>query len=519
MLQAFVAPEVRAHFLEQASALAVPLHTWSVAARAQVSLQRDPDVWQSWRALAIGPAVGLELQPGDSLILDFGEHLVGELCWQASAGCRLRLEPAEVIAELGDSWDEFPAVFGDGSQPERRWSPHELNAEAGAGRQRHRHTLRYLRVTLLASAAEVVRFDDWQVLACSTAPEAVLPPLPVMSPRDAAIDRICQLTLRNCLQDVSEDGPKRDRRLWLGDLRLQALLDAHTFESHDLVRRCLYLHAGCTDESGLVPPCVFMYPEPHFRATPIPDYAALFGPTLADYHRASGDDAAARELLPVAVRQCELLAAYLDTDGVWRDPGDLWLFIDWCNELNRETAEHATLAYACGQVAELATRLGEVDMAQGLQRRRADLITAALRHLRDDASGLFVSGPERQVSVASQVWMILAGVVSPAEGAELLRQTLGQDGVVQPGCPYLEHHLLEALLICDQAESARARLELIWGGMLDHGADTFWEVFDPSDPHRSPYHSHLFNSYCHAWSCTPAWFLRHPTYGPLLLER
>lgn len=30
-------------------------------------------------------------------------------------------------------------------------------------------------------------------------------------------------TLADCMQDVFEDGPKRDRRLWLGDLRLQAL--------------------------------------------------------------------------------------------------------------------------------------------------------------------------------------------------------------------------------------------------------------------------------------------------------
>jgi hypothetical protein len=45
----------------------------------------------------------------------------------------------------------------------------------------------------------------------------------------------------NCMQEVFEDGPKRDRRLWLGDLRLQALVNDVTFGHHDLVRRCLYL--------------------------------------------------------------------------------------------------------------------------------------------------------------------------------------------------------------------------------------------------------------------------------------
>jgi hypothetical protein len=44
--------------------------------------------------------------------------------------------------------------------------------------------------------------------------------------------------------------------------------------------------------------------------------------------------------------------------------------------------------------------------------------------------------------------------------------------------------------------------------MVQAGADTFWEVYKPSDPDLSPYQSLLANSYCHAWSCTPAYFFR-----------
>ena len=44
--------------------------------------------------------------------------------------------------------------------------------------------------------------------------------------------------------------------------------------------------------------------------------------------------------------------------------------------------------------------------------------------------------------------------------------------------------------------------------MVKAGADTFWEVYDPSNADLSPYGSVLVNSYCHAWSCTPAYLLR-----------
>ena len=70
------------------------------------------------------------------------------------------------------------------------------------------------------------------------------------------IDAMCVKTLAECEQDVFEDGPKRDRRLWIGDLRLQALVDYETFENYDFVKRCIYLFAEHLNNEGLVAPCV-----------------------------------------------------------------------------------------------------------------------------------------------------------------------------------------------------------------------------------------------------------------------
>ena len=54
-----------------------------------------------------------------------------------------------------------------------------------------------------------------------------------------------------------------------------------------------------------------------------------------------------------------------------------------------------------------------------------------------------------------------------------------------------------------------------WGAMVDLDADTFWELFSPSDPDESPYGSPVVNSYCHAWSCAPSYFLRNAKYRAL----
>ena len=58
------------------------------------------------------------------------------------------------------------------------------------------------------------------------------------------IDEVSIATLRDCMQTSFEDGPRRDQRLWVGDLRLQALTNYVTYKANDLVKRCLYLFAA-----------------------------------------------------------------------------------------------------------------------------------------------------------------------------------------------------------------------------------------------------------------------------------
>lgn len=64
------------------------------------------------------------------------------------------------------------------------------------------------------------------------------------------------------------------------------------------------------------------------------------------------------------------------------------------------------------------------------------------------------------------------------------------------------------MMHCAMRREALSLIESYWGGMVAAGADTFWEVYDPANPRLSPYGNVLVNSYCHAWSCTPAYLLR-----------
>jgi alpha-L-rhamnosidase len=74
--------------------------------------------------------------------------------------------------------------------------------------------------------------------------------------------------------------------------------------------------------------------------------------------------------------------------------------------------------------------------------------------------------------------------------------------------PYMYHHLVEALIVSGEKKQAISEMKTYWGGMIQDGADTFWELYDPQKKDFSPYESHLINSYCHAWSCTPTYLIR-----------
>ena len=74
--------------------------------------------------------------------------------------------------------------------------------------------------------------------------------------------------------------------------------------------------------------------------------------------------------------------------------------------------------------------------------------------------------------------------------------------------PYAVHHYIQALIDTGQKEKAYEKMHAYWDGMIEKGADTFWELYDPKDPLASPYGGLIVHSFCHAWICTPSYFLR-----------
>jgi hypothetical protein len=323
-----------------------------------------------------------------------------------------------------------------------------------------------------------------------------------------AISEISIKTLEECMQTVFEDGPKRDRRIWVGDLKLQALANYYSFENFDLVKRGLYLYAATAAENGLVYGTLFEKPQPHPQKHFPIDYCLIYNSVLTDYYEASKDISTIEDLWIVAKYQVLNVLPFISGKGIFTPSADWWYFIDWNNELDKQVALQGIAIYSLAKTWDLAKIVGEQNELPHLPETIKLMKKAARETFFDAGEKLFISGPSRQVSAASQIWMILSGTVSPEEGKMLFENMKKKKEVVWPVSPYLYHYITEAMITCGMYEEAGNLIKDYWGGMVKKGADTFWEVYDPNNDFLSPYGSFMMNSYCHAWSCTPVYFLR-----------
>lgn len=508
--------ERRASWLAKAEAAKPKLIRTPMMPVALVKVEKDATRFQGCKMVASGQPESVfnqPLLPGASFILDFGEHLTGQLVISlrafdipVDAPVRLAFTFGEVPAEIGEPFDPYSGTLT------RSWLQDEVfnfDDVPQTVTLTRRYAFRYVKVTVVsASKHGKFGFSDIHAEAVTSANESKLMPFTPRNADEAALDGVSRRTLRDCMQTVFEDGPKRDRRLWLGDLRLQALANYATYRNNDLVKRSLYILAGTTAKNGLVATCSFERPEPIRGGNSIFDYTALFAPTVLEYLEASGDRATAEDLWPLVLKQLDFTLEPVNSDGLFVSPKGWWLFIDWYPTLDKQASEHAVVLYGLRATLKLGEKLGKADEVAFITKIIPLMESAARKNLWDDVQGVFISGPKREVSWASQAWMVLAGVTSPEQAKRALSCVMTNATAAKPVTPYMHHYVVEALLAAGLRDDAMQLLQSYWGGMIKKGADTFWEVYLPDDDHASPYSSYLINSYCHAWSCTPTYLLR-----------
>lgn len=450
------------------------------------------------------------MQSGDSIVIDLGNHYVGYFSFKMwyvdiyiDAPVTMSVRFCETKRELDDDYSDYHGVLC------KSWLQEEIINVDFPGRYEmpRRYAARYIKICIINSPQKL-SLSDFIFKSVSSADENSIAEFDISDKELKRIDEISVNTLKNCMQRVFEDGPKRDRRLWIGDLRLEALTNYYTFKNYELVKRCLYLFAASDRNSfGFMPG--YLYENPIFVSGYwfIEDYNLMYVCSLCDYYMHTMDQETFNDLYPAAKSIMDSMENILDDAGIVTTRGGS-AFVDWCPGLNKITSLQGIYLYTLELWVNVLKMLSDNDVhiyTQRLNRGRK----VALEYLYDASKNSFVNkADDYQYSVHSTAWMILGGVITGEKAKDALYKAINSPDSIKPFTPYMHHYLVEAFVKIGEMNAAEQHIRKIWGGMAKLGFDTFSELYVPDDLDFSAYGDRKINSMCHAWSCTPSYFIR-----------
>ncbi len=483
-----------------------PLKHTRVEPVSLVKISADPNAFQGYAVQKLDDISFPLVLEKEEIVFDFGDHYTGYLHIELENGNPEHI--ADSPTNISFSFAEMPIELMETIEDDSKglsvgWLQNDFKTIAFmpyAGSLERRYSFRYLKLKRVDSVRFPVKLVSLSMDAVSAVSMEDALPANIADPLLQKIDYICVKTLKECEQDVFEDGPKRDRRLWIGDLRLQALVDYKTFRNIELIKRCIYLFAEHLTKQGLVAPCVFPDTYPYVAQWIYLDYSLCLVLCLWDYLENTGDSALPEELYDVAAAQIQYAGSVFDAEkGCFDAP----FFIDH-GKYDRSTAALGYTAYTLRHMKDLSERLG----------RPSDWIDpllckteSALLNRRDPKTGLFAA-KDGEISWQSQVWAALSGALTAEEARALLERTEEYNPEVRMSSPFMTHYYLEALYCCGDSEKAVSYMKDYWGSIIKAGFDCCPECFDSRDERLSPYLTPVLNSACHAWSCTPSYWIR-----------
>ncbi|HBH3023073.1 TPA: sugar hydrolase, partial [Clostridioides difficile] len=391
--------EINQDFINKAERLKPALIEKLVKPKKIINIKMGKNDWEVIDTKSIDEISNISLGKGDSICIDFGNHQVGYVSFKIKpigsppdAPAHLKIKLGETLCEIGEDSSTYNGGISSSWIQEETTHidilPDEIN-------MKRRYAFRYLEIKVLDTSPKYKVIVE--NVYCNFVSSVDMSEVDYLSNIDddlIQIDKIALKTMQDCMQTVFEDGPKRDRRLWVGDLRLQAITNYETFKNNDLVKRCLYLFAGLTQNKGQIGACLFIEPKLLVDDTSLFDYSLFFISCLHDYYEATKDMEVLRELWAVAYLQAKLALERVGTNDVVYDSDDWWCFLDWNEGLNKQAGAQGVLIYTLKQAHRLAIVLGDSEKKEELEYEINRVVQGAKNHLWDEKQGFFVSGSE-----------------------------------------------------------------------------------------------------------------------------
>lgn len=427
------------------------------------------------------------------IVVDFGKELPGRVQVTSAS-------PLQCTVGTGESAEE--AI-------EKPWTKTDLTLD---GRSTGATTYTALRYATLVFAAGTPRVDLNVTLDHLYYPVEYRGSFSCSDPLLTKIWYTGAYTAHCCMQQDIWDAPKRDRMRWMGDLHVSGEVINNAFLDKFLMEQTLTR----LREDAQGGKSYTELPKQHVNG--IPGYSCAWVCGLADFYRHGGDKAYLLKQHDALIGMLEYLRSELDGNGLFVNKHGQWPFVDWSPDLDKDTPEaraatHFFLTRAANEGSFLLRAMGDAKAAQTYRALNEQLVQSAQRLATGNTFG-----SRRQTNSMA----IYSGAANPEQTAAIW------DNVLKPGSPdwntvatpYYDNYVIFAMSIAGHTQEALDFVRSFWGGMIDEGATTFWEAYDPKWP-KENFHANLqaddgqgyFVSLCHGWSAGATNFLSERVLG------
>ena len=300
------------------------------------------------------------------------------------------------------------------------------------------------------------------------------------------------------------DGIKRDRWVWSGDAYQSYLMNYYLYFDKLTVERTLIALRGKDPVTA------------HINT--IMDYTFYWFLGIYDHYLYTGDDTFIKQFYPQMQSLMEYCLGRRNAAGLMQGlPGD-WIFIDWAAGLSKKgevSFEQLLLCRGLETMAICASLMKDnanteryaalaAEMKQKLFSIYWNPQKQALVHSRVDGK------QSDNVTRYSNMFSIFFNYFDEAQKNAVKQSVLLNDKIQKITTPYMRFYELEALCATGEQKYVLQEMKNYWGGMLNLGATSFWEEYNPDKKgteHLAMYGREFGKSLCHAWGASPIYLL------------
>lgn len=310
---------------------------------------------------------------------------------------------------------------------------------------------------------------------------------------------MCAYTLHLNVREVFTEGIKRDRWLWSGDAYQSYKFNNYLFHDKEIVRRSII---GLRGKDPITQ---------HINT--ITDYSLYWVISVWEYYQTYKDEEFLRFIYPKVVSMMDFIKTREDENGFLVGKYNDWVFIDW-SDIDK------TGAVSAEQMLYIEANKSAAKIAEILNKRNVEylkkvktLLHKVNEYFWDDEKGAYIdsfASGKRNVTRHANIFAVMYDITTDEQRKSITENVLLNEKITKITTPYFEGYELDVMGKLGFFEYIENMLRSYWKSMLDIGATTVWEEFDPCKSgaeHYQMYGAKYGKSLCHAWGAAPIYLL------------